>query len=132
MSDSPEVEEKNPSMRYFKLYDVRPDGNSPEIYGETLKNLRDGEYTGRFFLHATKKIFWQICRVTDCECKYIFSIQEVTKNSGYKVNEYRGERIKLAKPEKIKKGVVEYVVCYKCTLTGMGPVDISCTKSATR
>ena len=132
MNYSPVIKGKKSSKRYFKLYHASPEGDSPPISKEDLDFLRQGRYAGGSFLAGAKKIFSRLCRKIGGECTYVLSIQEVTEKSEYKIKEYRGTREKLAEPQKIKSGDVEYDISYKSTLTSMGDVNVPDTKSATR
>ena len=65
-------------------------------------------------MQAAKKIFCRIYSGSD-DCTYVFSIQEVTKNSENTgtIYQYRGVRSKVDKPTIIKIGETEHVIKYE-------------------
>ena len=121
MSNSPEDKQKKSSERIFKLYSVVPGCDSPLISGEDLDSLTQEIYTGKNPMQAAKKAFTRICRVAPndgmAECMYIFSIQEVTENSTFKLYDYSGKREKLDKPKEINVGGAIHVVHYQSTVS---------------
>ena len=128
---SKKVEKKeiinNLEDRHFKLVSVS--GKSVEDRGryELKSKTSSGKKQTRGPKDIASKVFTQLCSKLNKknECKFVFIIQETTRNSKHKLFSYEGSKIKLKKPiiiERIspngKKIKIEYK--YKNVLKTLG------------
>ena len=141
-SNSKGRKKKEPSSedgeRTFKILvdSIVPENNTPPPSEKILKS-DGGKSKGKNPMQAAKKIFNRICRCTeydDGEGKkssykgsyiYVFKIQETTPGSANKIFSYRGERLRLDKPQLIPRGEIEYYVNYTSKVKSYKPGNLT-------
>jgi hypothetical protein len=129
------VEKKQ--KRQFKIL---VDTIEPKVDPKTAKGGKGlsengGKYTGSNPLQAAKKAFTGICRRygngKEGECKFHFSLQEITEGSKKSTFTYDGVRKRLVEPQIIKKEGKSYPVYFKPHVTASKPLSKKKAKKTT-
>jgi len=81
------------------------------------KSKEGGRYISKTPQRAAIKAFNQECRNSKIkgQCSLIIILRETTNGSKHKIYRYKMKRVKLSKPQKIKRGDVEITIKYKTT-----------------
>ncbi len=101
MSDLSEI--KPSSLRHFQFHSITSADDSSLIHPP---HIAPGRYSGKTGMHAARKVFCKICKLSGVEDTYecVFTIQETTVGSEGKIYRYIGMRSKLVEPKKIRVG----------------------------